>query len=119
MIGISLAMVAAGLATGPPASADTDTVPPTVPQNLRLAPAFAGDQTVSWEASTDNSGTIYHYSVLVDGVQKARPTHTSYDLHTLVSLCRIAAGRHSVTVLAVDRSLNRSGQSNALVVDIH
>ena len=119
MIGICLGgVIAAGLATATPAGAATDSTAPSVPQNLRSAPTRAGDATVRWDASTDDSGSIYHYWVLVDGVQKAKPAATFYDLHTLVNLCRIPAGTHTVTVLAVDRALNRSGQSNAVVVDV-
>jgi hypothetical protein len=118
MIGIGV--LALGLAAGIPASADTDTIPPSVPQNLRTVPAFAGDETVRWDASTDNSGSVYHYWVLVDGTQKARPVAPSYDLRTLIQLSRgVLPGTHTVTVLAVDRALNRSGQSNPILVDIH
>jgi hypothetical protein len=117
---IGTGVLALGLATGIPAGAVTngDTTPPSVPQDLHSAPAFAGDSTVRWDASTDNSGAVYHYWVLVDGQQRARPAGTSYTLGTLVDLCRIQPGRHTVTVLAVDRALNRSAQSNAIVMDI-
>lgn len=118
MVGIG--MLAMGLVTGTPAGAATaaDTTPPTVPQNLQSAPTRAGDATVRWDASSDNSGTIYHYWVIVDGQQRARPAATAYDLRTLVDLCRITPGTHTVTVQAVDRALNRSAQSNAIVVDV-
>ena len=120
MIGISVGVLAVGLATATPASAGTtaDTTPPSVPLNLQGAPDRTADSTIRWDASTDNSGAIYHYWVIVDGQQNARPVATSYDLGTLVDLCRISAGTHTVTVQAVDRALNRSGQSNAIVVDV-
>lgn len=120
MIGISVGLLAAGLATATPASAATaaDTTPPSVPQNLHSAPVRAADSTIRWDASTDNSGAIYHYWVIVDGQQRARPAATSYDLRTLVDLCRIQPGTHTVTVQAVDRALNRSAPSSAIVVDV-
>jgi hypothetical protein len=111
-------MAAAAVLAAPAAGATTDSAPPSVPQNLRSAPTFSGDATVSWDASVDDSGSIYHYWVIVDGQQRARPTATTYNLRTLVDLCRVAPGRHTVTVQAVDRSLNRSGQSNAIQVDV-
>jgi hypothetical protein len=111
-------MAVGAMLAAPAASADTDTTPPSVPQNLQSTPSFAGDSTVRWDASTDNSGTIYHYWVIVDGQQRAKPTATSYDLRTLVLLCRITPGTHTVTVQAVDRALNRSAPSNAIRVDV-
>jgi hypothetical protein len=118
-VGLSLVIMVAGVVLAAPAAgALTDSAPPSVPQNLHAAPTRSGDATVSWDASVDDSGSIYHYWVIVDGQQRARPAATTYNLRTLVDLCRITPGRHTVTVQAVDRALNRSAPSNAIQVDV-
>jgi hypothetical protein len=117
--GLSLAAIAC-LMTGPPAAAAiggiTDTTAPSVPQNLRNTARSSGNAVLTWDAATDDSGAVYHYWVLVDGQQRARPAGTTYDIQTLVNLCRITPGPHQITVQAVDRALNRSGPSNAIRV---
>ena len=122
-VGLSLVtmvtMVTGAMLAAPAAGATTaDSAPPSVPQNLRSAPTRAGDATVSWDASVDDSGSVWFYWVLVDGNQRAKPAGTSYNLQTLVNLCRITPGTHTVTVLAVDRARNRSAQSNAIQVTV-
>jgi hypothetical protein len=120
-VGLSLVtMVAGAVLAAPVAGATvTDTAPPSVPQNLRSAPTLApGDATVSWDASVDDSGSVWFYWVLVDGQQRAKPAGTSYNVKTLVNLGRITPGTHTVTVLAVDRAANRSAQSNAIQVTV-
>lgn len=113
--GLTLAVPAAGAATP-----STDTTPPSVPQNLRPAGSDlpGSDTVVTWDASTDNSGSVAHYWVLVDGAQRARPAGTSYDIQTLLVLTRISRGTHTITVQAVDRALNRSAPSNAVLVTV-
>ena len=118
-VGLCLVMaVVTAVFAAPAAGAATDSTPPSVPQNLRSTPAFAGDATVRWDAATDDSGTIFYYWVIVDGQRRAKPVATTYDLRTLVNLCRIQPGTHTVTVQAVDRSFNRSALSNAIQVDV-
>jgi hypothetical protein len=118
-VGLCLVTMATGaLLAAPAAGATTDSAPPSVPQNLHSAPTRAGDATVSWDASVDDSGSIFHYWVIVDGQQRAKPTATTYNLRTLVDLCRITPGTHTVTVQAVDRALNRSAPSNAIQVTV-
>lgn len=118
-VGLSLAAVAC-LVAGAPAQAatgsNTDTTPPTVPTNLRDTARSSGNAVLTWDAATDDSGAVYHYWVLVDGQQRARPAGTTYDLQTLVNLGRITPGPHQIAVQAVDRALNRSGPSNAVRV---
>ena len=113
--GVTLA-AACLLAAAPEAAAITDTTAPSVPQNLRATSTLGGNAVLSWDAATDDSGSIYHYWVLVDGQQSARPAGTTYSIQTLVDLCRITKGAHRITVQAVDRALNRSGQSNPVQV---
>jgi hypothetical protein len=110
-LGMAAFMVAGAIAAAPGAAADVDTVAPSVPQNLRSVSSFAGNPVLSWDASSDNSGSVYHYWVLVDGQQRARPAGTTYKIQTLVDLCRITKGPHRITIQAVDRSLNRSAPS--------
>jgi hypothetical protein len=118
-IGLCLVTMATGaVLAAPAAGAVTDSAPPSVPQNLRAAPTRAGDATVSWDASVDDSGSIFNYWVIVDGHQRAKPAATTYNLRTLVNLCRITPGTHTVTVQAVDRALNRSAPSNAIQVNV-
>jgi hypothetical protein len=114
--GLCLAAVAAGVLSGaaPAAATVADTAPPSVPQNLHSTGLQGGNAVLSWDASTDDSGSIYHYWVLVDGAQRARPAAPTYRIDTLVNLGRITPGRHRITVQAVDRSLNRSAPSSPL-----
>ncbi|MEU4195508.1 fibronectin type III domain-containing protein [Kribbella sp. NPDC026611] len=100
------------------AAAATDVTPPSVPQNLHVSGEDRGQAIISWDPSTDDSGTVRHYWVLVDGQQRARPTATTYDIETLVLLCRITSGPHDITVEAVDPSLNRSAQSAPLGITV-
>lgn len=106
--------VAAAAIVAPSAAADTDTTPPTVPQNVHdatLAAVTRNAPVVSWDASTDVGTGVKHYWVLVDGQQRAKPTATTYDIQTLVDLGRITPGPHQITVQAVDYALNRSAPS--------
>ncbi|MEU4196953.1 fibronectin type III domain-containing protein [Kribbella sp. NPDC026611] len=111
-----LVLVVGGVLIAPPAVAVADTTPPSAPQQLRISGEFRGEAILRWDASTDDSGVIYHYWVLVDGQQRARPAATTYNIDTLVQLCRITAGSHVITVQAVDPSLNRSLPSNPVGV---
>jgi hypothetical protein len=93
-----------------------DTKPPSVPQNLRTSAVLGGQAVISWDASVDDSGQTYHYWVLVDGHQRARPAATTYHIADLVTCDRITAGPHSITVQAVDHALNRSAPSSPLQI---
>jgi hypothetical protein len=108
---IAASVVCAGLVPAV-ASADTDTTPPTVPQNLQTSATLSSaNPVISWEASTDVGTGVKHYWVLVDGAQRAKPANTFYDIQQLVNLDRITAGPHAITVQAVDFALNRSAPS--------
>lgn len=119
IVGMCLAAVAVTVtATAAPAAAAVDDLAPSVPQNLRNVGSLRGNPVLSWEASTDDSGSIYHYWVLVDGQQRARPAATTYAIQTLVDLGRITKGPHTITVQAVDRALNRSAPSNPIGITV-
>jgi hypothetical protein len=109
----AVAIAAAAICAAAPvtAAAETDTTPPTVPQNVQATAALAGNPVVSWDASTDVGTGVYHYWLLVDGQQRAKPSVTFYDIQTLVNLDRITAGPHQITIFAVDYALNRSAPS--------
>jgi hypothetical protein len=116
VVTIAASVVCAGLVPTI-ASAATDTTPPTVPQNVQASAslaAAAANPVVSWDASTDTGTGVYHYWVLVDGAQRAKPTATFYDIQTLVNLDRITAGPHAITIQAVDFALNRSAPSDPI-----
>jgi chitinase len=107
----ALAIAAVAVTAAVPASAATDTTPPTVPQNVHQSLAVSANPVITWDASTDVGTGVYHYWVLVDGQQHAKPTATHYDIQTLVNLGRITAGPHVITIQAVDFALNRSAPS--------
>jgi hypothetical protein len=110
-------LAAAAICVAAPATAAAvdDTTPPTVPQNVHAAvPLAAGNPVVSWDPSTDNGSGVYHYWVLVEGQQRARPSVTHYDIQELVDLERITPGPHVITILAVDYALNRSAPSDPI-----
>src|SRR5690348_6219429 len=87
------------LAITPRAVADTDTTPPSVPQNLRDASLVqSGNPVLVWDASSDTCSGVSDYWVIVDGQQRARPRATTYDIQTLLNLGRITKGPHTITV---------------------
>ncbi|HEV8558037.1 MAG TPA: fibronectin type III domain-containing protein [Actinophytocola sp.] len=117
--GVCLGAVVSGILAGMvPAAAAGDTSAPSVPQNLRSPTTFRGNAVLVWDASTDDSGSVYHYWVIVDGQQRARPAATTYNIQTLVDLCRIEPGLHKITVQAVDRALNRSAPSAPIEINV-
>ncbi|WP_132122869.1 fibronectin type III domain-containing protein [Actinocrispum wychmicini] len=111
-------VVGAGLLLfSPNVLAATDTTPPSAPQNFRQIGSFAGRQVLGWDASTDNSGSINHYSVLVNGSQAYRPRTTSVNVDDLVRYCHALPGRtYTIAVQAVDPSGNHSASSAPLQV---
>jgi hypothetical protein len=110
----ALTFAAVAVTAAAPASAATDTTPPTVPQNVHQSLALGANPVVTWDASTDVGTGVYHYWVLVDGQQHAKPTATHYDIQELVNLGRITAGPHVITIQAVDFALNRSAPSEGI-----
>ena len=85
-----------------------ETQPPTIPQNLVAASTNIGEITLTWQASTDNTGireyNIYYGSTVV-GTGSAVTTYkfTNLPLNT----------NYSFTVKAKDLAGNLSGASNA------
>ena len=88
-----------------------DRTPPTTPTNLRVTSLSHKSVTLAWDPSTDNSGS-FSYSVNKDGQGFTVPqTRTTYTIDWL------SPGQtYSFYVTAVDKALNRSGQSNTVTV---
>jgi hypothetical protein len=114
---VALTMAASVLGSGlgaPAAVAADDVTPPSVPQNVHISGFDHGQPIMSWDASTDDSGSVDHYWVRVDGRQRARPRATTYSIYTLFLLDRITKGPHTITIEAVDPSHNRSAPSEGV-----
>lgn len=88
-----------------------DSVPPTMPANLRAVEVGAGRVLVQWDAATDNSGKVA-YEVERDGV-----VVTGYLTETKFEDRNVKAKTsYSYKVRAVDPSLNTSAYTAALAV---
>jgi len=126
-VGMSLVSSLAGvvLVAVSPASASSaapstvDTIAPSAPADLRQIGTYGGWPILGWNASTDNSGRIDHYSVLVNGVQVYRPRVEMVRVYDLVTFCHVLPGRsYSIAIRASDGAGNRSGSSAPLAVAI-
>jgi hypothetical protein len=60
---LALVLIAPAAHAGGPQPPKRDTTPPTVPTGLRVASVTEDSVTLTWNASTDNSGSIHHYVV--------------------------------------------------------
>ncbi|WP_454044311.1 glycoside hydrolase family 6 protein [Cellulosimicrobium sp. Marseille-Q8652] len=87
-----------------------DTTPPTVPAGLVAGATTATSASVSWTASTDDSG-VTAYTVLVDGAPVGTTSSTSYTVTGLA-----ADTTYAVTVRARDAAGNVSAASAPLSV---
>ena len=87
----------------------TDTQPPTAPQNLIFTTRTLNSITLSWTASTDNTGisgyNIYYGSTIV-------PTNSTATTFTLTGLA--GNSNYLITVRAIDLAANLSVASNQL-----
>ena len=91
-------------------SAAADTVPPTVPANLRPTSGNATSITFAWDASTDNVG-VAGYVIVRNGSEIAGVGPTTFTDTTAV-----AEKIYAYQVIAVDAAGNRSAPSVALPV---
>jgi hypothetical protein len=86
----------------------TDRTPPGAPPDVAVERAELGTGLrIGWGAARERGSGLAHYDVLVDGKRRARVAARVNTLNRL-SLARPSAGRHVVTVVAVDRAGNRS-----------
>jgi chitodextrinase len=96
------------------APSTTDTTPPTAPTNLSGA-EIENEIHMTWTQSTDDTDpqSVILYEFYLNGVM-----HPADDLFGSSGLvyCRQASGFTTVVAKAVDSSGNRSGPSNAIVV---
>jgi hypothetical protein len=116
-LGLTVVALVVGMAT--PAVAAVDHTPPSVPQNFREVGVFAGRQVLGWDTSTDDSGSVNHYSVQVDGSQAYRPRNTNVRVDDLVRFCHMFPGHtYQVAVQAVDAAGNHSASSTSLQVTV-
>ena len=110
--GAALTLVLALVVVGSVAAATTrDRTPPTTPTNLQATNVTHKSVTLSWNASTDNSGSVY-YTVYKDGQAFTVPQgRTTYTIDWL------SPGRtYAFYVTAGDKALNRSAPSNTVTV---
>jgi hypothetical protein len=100
--------VAAGKKPPPPTG---DKTPPSAPTNLQATDLTHTSVTLTWNPSTDNSGSVT-YSVYKDGQAFTVPEgQTTYTIDWL------SPGRtYSFWVKATDKALNQSGASNTVTV---
>jgi hypothetical protein len=95
----------------PPAPAG-DRTPPTTPTNLQATNIGQTRVTLTWNPSTDNSGSVT-YSVVKDGQAFTVPQANG----TTYTVDWLSPGRtYSFYVVATDKSLNQSGASNTVTV---
>jgi chitodextrinase len=114
--GAALALVLALAVAGPVAAGRKpppagDKTPPTTPTNLRYTALSHESVTLTWNPSTDNSGSVT-YVVYKDGQGFTVPQgQTTYTIDWL------SPGRtYSFYVKASDKSLNQSAPSNTVTV---
>lgn len=96
-----------------------DTTPPSVPTNLHTIGTFASWPVLGWDASTDDSGVVDHYRVMVNGSQAYRPQTTSVRIDDLVRYDHVFPGHtYTIAIQAVDRAGNRSASSSSIEVTV-
>jgi fibronectin type 3 domain-containing protein len=109
--GAALTLVFALVVVGSVAAASRDRTPPTTPTNLQAKNLTQTSVTLTWNPSTDNSGSVT-YSVYKDGQPFTVPQgQTTYTIDWL------SPGQtYSFYVRASDKALNSSGPSNTVTV---
>ncbi len=88
-----------------------DNQAPTVPGNVQASEANFDSFSLSWNASSDNSGQELEYRIKLDGAEVAQTNDLSI---TLTGLTEQTV--YSVQVIALDASGNESAASGALSV---
>ena len=89
----------------------SDTIPPTVPTNLRLMRDYGcGEVDLAWTDSSDNKDDVIEYEIYVNGVLSPLRAGTADYAFVYAN----AMGNNTFTVKAVDRSGNTSQASSSL-----
>src|SRR5829696_2790364 len=104
VLAVALAMPATATAAAKPSR---DTTPPTIPTGLRVAGVTEDTITLTWNPSTDNSGSIHHYVVSPGSWHPGNST-----TKTITGL--VPSYTQTYRVSAVDAAGNDSGQSAPL-----
>ncbi len=99
---------AAPLSNEANAATFSDTIPPSIPLNLKSTYTTSSTITIAWSASTDNVA-VDHYAIYVNGVLSNVTKTTSF---ILTGLTQNQA--YSIYVKAVDGSNNYSSASNQI-----
>lgn len=86
----------------------SDTIPPSIPQNLVSTYTTPSSISIAWDASTDNA-IVDHYAIYVDGKLSNVTSKTSFVLTALNE-----KQPYAITVKAVDASGNYSSASNQI-----
>lgn len=110
---LRLAQIALVVVIGTSAAyaAPRDRTPPTTPSKLRVTGVSDYSVTLTWNASTDNSGNFSYRLVSSAGVSALVPRH--YTAYTFTTN-HTANGTYSFYVYAQDDSNNRSPNSNTV-----
>ena len=87
---------------------ETDTTPPSIPQNLTTTTVSDTQIDLSWSASTDDVG-VAGYKIYRDGTQIDTTANTSYSDTGLIS-----ETIYTYTVSAYDAAGNESGESEGV-----
>ena len=88
----------------------TDTVPPTVPVNLKLVNTGATILDIDWDNSTDNI-SVTGYDIYLDGVKKFTSSTSNFILNGLSPNTT-----YNITIKALDLAGNVSALSAPLIV---
>ncbi|MBX3242580.1 MAG: fibronectin type III domain-containing protein [Chitinophagaceae bacterium] len=88
------------------ATTDTDTNPPTSPQNLKVTGTTQASISLSWSAATDDVGLL-GYDIYINGVKTHFTEHTDFTVYNLAP-----QQHYTITVKARDISGNASPFSN-------
>jgi chitodextrinase len=93
----------------------TDTVPPTVPANLRLSSESAAPEIwLDWDQSTDDTGP--QSQIMYDVYLNGELDHATIGYGETVTYCR-GEEPNTIVVKAVDTSGNESAPSNEILFD--
>jgi len=95
----------------------TDTTRPTAPAlDSPAKSSHALTLDVEWEPATDTGSGIDHYVVTLDGKQRAT-VRADFTLPLRATVGKLAPGRHTLSVFAVDRAGNR-GRATTRVLSV-
>ncbi len=92
--------------------AEGDRTPPSAPSNLNLKEVTSKKVSLNWNASTDDSGSVY-YQIIRDDILIASTFSNNYDDQSVEQ-----GKQYKYQIRAVDSSGNISEPSNLLTIDI-